>query len=80
MKPAHAPICHRSLLEQQLGPIVTRLWVLPRPSTLSGAIPGADDQMFSPELARRELQRLEADLETALAPAQPAADGFVLLH
>lgn len=78
MKPQDAPICLRNPLEQQLGPIVARLWMLPRDGAALGSRVG--EPPFSPELALRQLQALEAELDASLSPARSADDSFVLLH
>ena len=86
MKTPNAPICLRNPLDQQLGPIVARLWMLPRGAT-SAAMDAITDEPFSPEQALRQLQALEAgeaaldaELDASLSAGQSSADSFVLLH
>lgn len=74
MKTPNAPICPRNSLEQQLGPIVARLWMLP------GTGPALAEQPFDAQQALRQLNALEAELDASLRPAQPASESFVLLH
>lgn len=80
MKTPHAPIRLRNPLEQQLGPIVARLWMLPGSSASFGAGASVTEEQFSPERALRQLQALEAELDASLNPTQAASESFVLLH